>query len=120
MSDEITPALTPGEWATPADEYGQRLFMFDGNETMVNLTTEGIRVNWEAGYEAEMAKLSPSARHAVAALCLHEQPFGFTQEDVDFIENVLRGREAGGFELFEDTAHRFDLCAKIAAFLPPV
>lgn len=66
----IKPALTAEEWAV---------------ETMDGL---GTRLTWaakEAGVNDEVS------RHALAALALYGQPFGFTHEDVELLH---RGGEA--------------------------
>jgi hypothetical protein len=77
-------------------------------------------------------------RHAVAALCLYQQPFGFTQEDVDALRGVadLGDRKATDLAslpyAYSDLARRHiveqaavvsdrlrSLAARIAALLPP-
>ncbi len=50
-------------------------------------------------------------RHAVAALALHEQEFGFTQKDVDDLLRTMDFRIPG--------PSLRDLAARIAALLPP-
>lgn len=56
--------------------------------------------------------------HSCAALCLYDQPFGFTQEMVDFLrsfDNFLVSPRVGS-----PTAVMFDAIADhIAALLPP-
>lgn len=49
-------------------------------------------------------------RHALAALCLHGQPFGFTQEDVDA---VLVAADEADMDELQSVADR------IEALLPP-
>lgn len=101
----ITPALTPEEWesgeldnAMLDDHDPARLFVY------------------AAGYtHARNAK----DRHALAALCLYEQPFGFTQEEVTRLREEADSAESwypGG-----PGSHDWlrALAAKIAALLPP-
>ncbi len=73
----------------------------------------------------------PFSAHAIAALLLYEQPFGFTQQDVQDEDEVsdycavmaAKSHEAGD----ETTAAKFELLGarhrersrKIAALLPP-
>jgi hypothetical protein len=79
----------------------------------------------------EFGKL-PFSAHAIAALLLYEQPFGFTRQDVQDEDEVsaycaamaAQHRESGDTA----TAAKFELlggrhrerAAKIAALLPPV
>ncbi len=74
---QVKPALTAEEW--------------DGGETawptIALQTTSGGHVNvWngEVGEnDSQYVQVSENDRHALAALCLHEQPFGFDREDVE-------------------------------------
>ena len=61
MSDKIEPALTPEEWAS-------------------GFTLR--RVDWEFYASGKVGLAHPETRHAIAALCLYGQSFGFTREDV--------------------------------------
>jgi hypothetical protein len=104
----IAPALSPAEW-------NGVLHQQDG---LVHL-------------RAEFGKL-PFSTHAIAALLLYDQPFGFTRQDVQDEEEVsaycavmaAQNRDAGD----EATAAKFELlggrhrerAAKLAALLPPV
>ena len=73
--------------------------------------------------------IKPSLRHALAALCLYGQPFGFTQEDVDALLSNLHDDDCGALWALYDhecTCHRSptiarlqSLAARIAALLPP-
>jgi hypothetical protein len=112
MSD-VAPALTPEEWARmggggkpkPNDE----VFVEGDNICVVS---DSGRVS--AGYD----------RHALAALCLHGQPFGFTWEDVDLLVQ-LGGYEAPGFSPHYEDGRLLphpavkSLADRIAALLPP-
>ena len=64
----------------------------------------------------ERVEVPPPARHALAALALHAQPFGFTHEDVRAVRRVVE--ESGA--LSSSTRERLrDLAARLAALLPP-
>ena len=108
MPDAISPALSAPEWS---GVLGQQ----DG---LVHL-------------REQFGKL-PFSTHAIAALLLYEQPFGFTQQDVTDEEEVseycavmaAQNRAAGDVA----TAAKFELLGgrhrerahRIAALLPPV
>ena len=95
MTDDKTkPALSAEEWAAlgPARDD-------------CNVNVRGVR--WPNVSDVDPARFS---RHAIAALALHEQPFGFTRADVEFLNTVLE-------DPFTDEAQ--SLIARIAALLPP-
>jgi hypothetical protein len=101
------PALTPAEW------------------NGILLQQDGL-----AHLREQFGRL-PFSTHAIAALLLYEQPFGFTQQDVQDEDEVsaycdvmaAQNRVAGD----KTTAAKFELlggrhkerAAKIAALLPP-
>ena len=107
MSNEITPALSPAEWAGVLAQH------------------DGL-----AHLREQFGSL-PFSAHAIAALLLYEQPFGFTRQDVQDEDEVSEycavmarhHRETGD----QTTAAKFELlggrhherAAKIAALLPP-
>ncbi len=104
----VPPALSPAEW-------NGVLHQKDG---LVHL-------------REEFGKL-PFSSHAIAALLLYDQPFGFTRQDVQDEEEVsaycavmaAQNHQAGDHA----TAAKFELlggrhrerAAKLAALLPPV
>jgi hypothetical protein len=107
MADPVTPALSAAEWNGVLDQ------------------KDGL-----AHLREQFGKL-PFSTHAIAALLLYEQPFGFTQQDVGDEEEVSeycrvmaeQNRLAGDLA----TAAKFELlggrhrerAARIAALLPP-
>jgi hypothetical protein len=107
MSSEIAPALSAAEWAG------------------VLAQQDGL-----ADLREQFGSL-PFSAHAIAALLLYEQPFGFTRQDVQDEDEVSEycavmarhHRETGD----QATAAKFELlggrhrerAAKIAALLPP-
>lgn len=57
-------------------------------------------------------------RHKLAALCLYQQPFGFTREDVRMVTVMAEDCERVG--IYPDsTAFWRSLADRIAALLPP-
>lgn len=59
-------------------------------------------------------------RHAVAAIALHHQPFGFTHHDEALLAEMLRFYEHRGFAGDAEMAARVGrLLKKISALLPP-
>lgn len=103
----------------------------DGGHTMIR---EGVKPaltaeEWSkilagiAGH-AILPKSFPERRHSEAALALYGQPFGFTWEDVDFLNGLLSGKDRTSDASF--IAHTLgwhtDLMSlrdRIAALLPP-
>ena len=106
MSDAITPALSAEEWETLCTDR-------KSNDTIrLSDSTGGIVVDdgVEGGYVVK------EDRHALAALALHGQPFGFTRADIAAIEDVLVARDSHSCH---DSGPLYDLAARIAALLPP-
>lgn len=106
---DIKPALTPEQWGPGNGFTGPRSAM-EGPDAWI----EGDDL-WFAPSDAEWI---PESRHAVAALALHGQPFGF-----DFVD-VLRLREIAEQidkkELPEAWSDRLrDVADRIVALLPP-
>lgn len=96
----MNPALTPEEWAGP--------FPVERHDWLAGVKSRGdgslrlyLAVKWTPMDEAD-------SLHALAALALHGQPFGFTWEDVDWLESL----EGCGL-------HVVSLRDRIAALLPP-
>lgn len=105
---EIKPALSAAEWSGVLRQH------------------DGL-----AQLREQFAQL-PFSPHAIAALLLYEQPFGFTQQDAQDEEEVSAycavmakqhrdagdSRTAAKFELLGGRHH--ERAGKIAALLPPV
>jgi hypothetical protein len=70
------PALTPEEWRDTGAGHDWRAVTIEGGEVAVHGEMQTISVPSEL-------------RHALAALALHGQPFGFTHEMVDALEDAL-------------------------------
>lgn len=93
---EIKPALTPEQWE-------RREASFFG----INMRLEEDGVGF--GVADCETIFDDEERHALAALCLHEQPFGFTRDDVDELWSAI----ANGWDGLKSLADR------IEALLPP-
>ncbi|MDB4893129.1 MAG: hypothetical protein JWL61_4984 [Gemmatimonadetes bacterium] len=100
MSDTpITPALTPEEWK---DAIRDRAGM-----------AEAMQRAW--GTDA-----ATGDEHALAALCLIYQPFGFTQEEAEWTRSLAKQWAEYDREWGEDDVRlASSVAAKIAALLPP-
>ena len=61
--------------------------------------------------------MKASVGHALAALCLHEQPFGFTREDVELLQSLDHSYLASYIDYKEDGYA--NLASRIEALLPP-
>ena len=108
MPETVPPALSASEW----------IGVLQQKDGLVHLRDQFSQL--------------PFSTHAIAALLLHEQPFGFTRQDVTDEEEVsdycavmaAQNRAAGDMA----TASKFELlggrhgerASRIAALLPPV
>lgn len=119
MSEPITPALSPEEWKLS----WRRIQCFDswdneesnlsgvgeiyagGGELLVTGHEYHFRANFSAAKD----------RHALAALALHGQPFGFSHEDVETLERALGYDPTTG----DLSVALESLRDRIAALLPP-
>lgn len=121
----IPPALTPEQWAAraivgdsdgwgPAQEARTTPSQPENAECMRHWVDGRLRVTceecvtWHFG-----ASFDAKGRHAVAALALHEQPFGFTWDDVAMLRILASPPDAPPY------FPMLDLADRIAALLPP-
>jgi hypothetical protein len=107
MSGQIEPALTGEEWRL-------MLGREDGWEWM-SLKDPDSRAD---AVEERINGASEPNFAGAAALALHDQPFGFTWEDVDLLRGVAGDYEGRG-GLFPAGVALNGLGARIAALLPP-
>lgn len=128
MSEErVTPALTAEEWreavrdvpGTVGEGYIGR---HDGLKVRAYWTGE-LEIEYFANACDGDPRFRAEDRHALGALALHGQPFGFTRQDVAFlveVQETVSGalRDMAGNP--EWGANRFaSLIARIEALLPP-
>ena len=109
------PALTPEEWDAggrelrgASDGYPEHFSAYWNKELGVG---GGLGLSGgEYGIQLDVEE-----RQALAALCLHEQPFGFTRVDVGRLREMINGDT--------DAEHLWyplmDLADRIEALLPP-
>jgi len=104
MADDMQPALSAEEWIQYADD----------------LT---IMADWAADkrpFGPNRRVTFEEKRHAVAAMALHKQPFGFTHDDEALLEELLRFYEHRAFAGDSEIVARIRrLLQKISALLPP-
>lgn len=114
MADDVKPALTASEWAgddrvilsTTSPKLG---FWVDAD-----ISDEGIRLSVHGPKDFT---LPSESRHALAALALYQQPYGFTREDVEQLRQ-LAIRDSRTYCLPEDH-FGWRIADRIAALLPP-
>lgn len=95
------PAMTPDEWKELATESVASFDEFDVVDGELNMNCE----MW----------VPVKNRHRVAALALHEQPFGFTRADVEMLDDPWGGNAGRAWTIEEWHALR----DRIAALLTP-
>ena len=110
----MKPALTPEEWVG----YHQHGDALCRGETQI---TAGIRgsdtpVIGVASEQFEYGAILPESCHAVAALCLHDQPFGPKRKYVRMLQESLDDPNARPYVNQDDTEELIDF---LAALLPP-
>jgi hypothetical protein len=113
----MSAALTAEEWRH--ESMDRDTFFESGRRNDIEVLAEGSRLFVAAEHVFEAGN-----RHALAALALHGQPFGFTWDDVDAIERVVAGGELqGSLSPLSAVARQNDrlrwLIDRIAALLPP-
>lgn len=108
MTDpEIPNALSQEEWTRG----GLARIAFD--------LVDAIIVNGELCVDARRwDKFVVTNRHALAALCLYQQSFGFDHDDAEFLKLVAAQVDVLRLGPEKSTVLR-DIAARIAALLPP-
>ena len=100
MSEEIEPALTPEQWREV--EKGN----LDATDMVTAYCEEGVVI------------IEDDRWHALAALALYDQDFGFTREDLSTLRDAAEYAEVG----YKDRKTRDAIMAladRIAKLLPP-
>jgi hypothetical protein len=112
---DIAPALTAEEWAASGKTgAGADRGVWVGYWTGGDDGRDRLAIEDGDGAAVE----TPEMRHALAALALHEQPFGFTREDVEHLRLVAGQCDA--LRLGANHAYVLrNLAARLAALLPP-
>ena len=121
----LKPALTPEEWAS-REFTDENNHMWD--ETDVTKSSDGmVALRGRDDYYSPGFTAYLERTHALAALCLHEQPFGFTRKDVRFLDDLsphelgcaLDGDRPCDCDAVTHQRHITDLANRIDALLPP-
>src|SRR5687768_9168659 len=104
MPDDPHPALSAEEWIQYGDDVG-------------------IMADWAADkrpFGPHRRFTFEEKRHAVAAIALHNQRFGFTHDDESLLEEMLRFYEHRAFAGDAELMVRIRaLLQRISALLPP-
>ena len=108
MTHEMTPAMTAKEWAEPS-------------YTMADTRLQVKRFDGDLGFRVfdKLGTFREKDRHALAALALYGQPFGFTREDVEVLRRVLREWTPLRESPIDLPVGLATLAARIEALLPP-
>ena len=125
MTDEIQPALTSEQWehkALAPDRIGRT--------THWHLWGDDLEREKDCNGYNETVSIWSEERHAIAALALHDRPYGFTHDDVALLQRAendeaqwaysYRGAGNGIAERHDQRAAAYrSLASRIAALLPP-
>lgn len=117
MPDPIAPALTPEEWESTGFQQGDNADVeLDVRNGM--LFVEARRVAAD-GTDEYCPAVFRARRHALAALALHGQPFGFTREDIELLRAAVILERWEAVPDADEMEKLRALAARIAALLPP-
>jgi hypothetical protein len=105
---EIKPALTAEKWET-----------FGNVERSIGIVPVGPDAN--AGFYAiDGWPMYNVTHHALAAIALYRQPFGFTREELELMQFLAKANNGWDVEWGGDMCTRAkSIAQKIAALLPP-
>ena len=115
----MKPALTAEEWVGYSD-HGDAICRGESQIT-AGLRGEDTLVIGVASEQFEYGAILPESCHAIAALCLNDQPFGFMREDVGGLRDMAREWEDDGNYGYLSTEIQWarNLATRIEALLPP-
>ena len=125
MSDTVQPALTADEWESLGARFSRHHNPLERWLRVIRLgwhdDDKGVALDLEhdvttrTGWDRVVTRVqveTADERHALAALALHGQPFGFTRADVDALRNLCA-------DLHPYCQPFHSLADRIAALLPP-
>lgn len=119
----MTPALTTSEWNDVAHPVAPSAMGVERGLTHCRLALlpDSIRERSVAvrTLDAEETLIDPEARHAVAALCLHDQLYGFGPSDV-LLLRAMGQHDPDARMPANWLQHSKDLANRIEALLRPV
>ena len=114
----MKPALTREEWERCVFERdGEEYVEKENDGTPFETSSYGQSAElWDESLNISDTVWHGDARHALSAFCLHNQPFGFTREDVESLRIAAEEWEQAG-----DMGHYWanGLANRIEALLPP-
>lgn len=116
----IQPALTPNEWErqyliVQAETYGEDdMPSYGQGAAEIHAGPDYLYIT-EHQYPRYAVIDTPQQRHALAALALHMQPFGFTPRDVQELQMVAEYVS----RRFAPSLGILSIAERIAALLPP-
>lgn len=123
--EKIQPAMTREEWRKRSASLVEPDSPNRGADEWATATPSSVMIECP-GCGCQML---PHRPHAVAALALHEQPFGFTQNDLSTIRLLIRAAAdpSAYWSTWEDDdwegatleGRALRLADRIAALLPP-
>lgn len=111
---KVGPALAASEWK---ERRASRPGEDDGVHVVVAPYVEDRHRGLVVSAHYSNASVHDDLRHALAALCLHDQPFGFTWEDVDALREALSC--SGTVSSPDDLPRAETTVDRIEALLPP-
>ena len=125
MPDQIPPALTPEQWETrdyrqaarELDSWAKNAKQKSADDSTEYVAKLGLSENGSVivmNRSHDRVLVPPPARAALAAFALAEQPFGFSQADVEALRAAAEAAQNAG------TARALrSLAARLQALLPP-
>jgi hypothetical protein len=125
MPDEIPPALTPEQWeardyrqaARELDNWGKQAERKSADDSTEYVAKLGLSENGSVivmNRSHDRVLVPPPARAALAAFALAEQPFGFSQSDLDALRAAAEAAQNAGI-----TRSVRSVAARLQALLPP-
>lgn len=106
----MKPALTAEEWA--------KRCVHDSTDKTISADTTETDCLWLHD-EERMTGIAIDRLHALAALCLHNQPFGFTREDVEMLRKIAEWTPGYSWSDVDSKYSVQSLANRIEALLPP-
>ena len=110
--DTIPPAMTRKQWADPVVRLAHNP-LDQTDEIQASTNPRG------ADMEIDGWSIGDTARHALAALCLHGQPFGFTRDDADALVRAIGALGYLQGETYLTAYNLRTVLRKVRALLPP-
>jgi hypothetical protein len=125
MSDQLPPALTPDQWeardyrqaARELDNWAKQAERQSGDDSTEYVAKLGLGENGSVilmNRAHDRVLVPPPARAALAAFALAEQPFGFSQPDVEVLRAAAEAVQDPGL-----ASSLRSLASRLQGLLPP-